>query len=175
MKIDMPKQNEKKSWEIILPTPLALDPAISDEEIIAEMASAFDEAEVSSILSNSFEIPKTSFIVSCTKEDLFDLLSIDASSNLTIELQEYDDMYLILVLDSNEHVIGRGEIREAGKKVTKPVFRKIFLESFVNIPEKFDSGQKRMNNLAYKLKALRNGMTPIISDAVSGITKKTSN
>ncbi len=153
---------EKKNWQVILPTPLILDATISDEDIITEMAGAENETEGSSILSSAFEVSKKTYVVNCTKEELFELLTIDADIKLNIELQEYDDMYIILVSDTENNVIGRGEISEVGSKVTKDVFRQAFLKSFSGFQERFAEGQKRMNNLAYKLKALRNGMANVV-------------
>ena len=151
--------------------PLVLDASISDEDIITEMASASEESEVSSILSSAFEMPDRTYVINCTREELFDLLTIDEDLGLTIELQEYDDIYVILVADSENNIIGRGEISEVGEKVRKDVFRKAFINSFVNFQQRFDEGQKRMNNLAFKLKALRNGM----ASTMSGPSNKTSN
>lgn len=160
-------KQEIKSWEITLPIPLVLSASISDEDIISEMASAVSEMDVTSIFSSAFETAGKTFIVSCTEDELFDLLALEESSKYNIEVQTYDDMFIIVVVDDNDNVIGRGEICLAGKKVKKETFRKEFLDNFIDFQERFDKGQKRMNNLVYKLKALRSGLTMLTKESKS--------
>lgn len=161
------RSQKVQSWEITLPIPLVLSSSISDEDIISEMASASSDVEVSSILSSAFETASQTFIVSCSKDDLFDLLALDEDSDFKIEIQEYDDLFIVVVIDAEENVVGRGEISLAGKKVKKETFREAFLENFIGFQEIFNDGQKRMNNLIYKLKALQSGLAAVSKDKIN--------
>ena len=164
------KKNEIKSWEIVLPSPFVLDKKIKDEDIIDRMLDASTESEASAIISSAFETAHNSFTIECTKEELFKLLTIEEDIGLTIELQEYDDMYVFNVSDETNAIIGRGEIYESGKKVSKTVFRKHFLKNFDSFKERYIQGQKRINNLAYKLKIIRtsiNSAPPSKSDLIN--------
>jgi hypothetical protein len=151
------QKEERKNWEIIFPSPLILDPSISDEAVIAEVAEASSENEISQIYSNALEGPHESYNVSCTRSELFDSLRT-SEKDISIEVVEYDDMYIILIRDGQNNVIGRGEIYEGSVRIKVETLKKRFSESLVGFTEKFMDGQKRMNNLAYKLKSIQSGI-----------------
>ena len=144
-----------EQWEITLPVPLVISEDISDEDIIGEMTSATTDAEISAIISSAFKGSDKAYIVSCAREDLPELMSLD-SDDYIVELEEYNDMYVVMILDLGGNVVGRGEIFRAGKKVTKDKFHQEFDKSIKEFDKAFKNGQKRMNNLVYKLKTIRN-------------------
>jgi len=166
----MPEKKKKaastskiKNWEIKFPVPLVLDSTISDESLIAELAAVETETEINNVFNNAIELAKDGHVVTCSKPRLFKLIeaALEEAVNepgLLIEIQEWEDMFLILVKDEKENVIGRGQITEVGQKVDPEVFKKKFTQNLVDFKKRFDFGQQRMTNLTYKLKTLRNGM-----------------
>jgi len=144
---------KKKKWQILLPQPFVLDETITDEMIIDKLTDATDENEIASVFSSALQNPIEGYIVTCTEDELFDLLTTDVK-DVEIEIQKYDDILMIMVNDLKGNLIGRGEITEACKTVSNDFLQNKFKENLSSFKNKYDEGTKRMNNLTYTLKTV---------------------
>jgi hypothetical protein len=128
--------------------------------IIERLTEAKEENEIASIFSSALQAPIEGYIVTCTEEDLIELL-INDIENVTVSLEQFDGIYIIAVNDLDGNLIGRGEITEASEEVGRDILRDKFNENLSSFKNRYDEGTKRMNNLAYTLKNISKEITSI--------------
>lgn len=149
---------KKRYWEVMLPVPFVLSESITDEMIISRLSEVTDEDEVSSIFSSALQIPSEGYVVNSTLGEILEML-VPEDPALEMEVQDYDTVYLLLVKDAKTgKIIGRGEISEARSRIKPDILKQIVLEDMKNFRNRFETGQKRMNNLAYTLKSISRKM-----------------
>lgn len=167
---------EKKNYEIILPTPYVLDSSISDTDLIDELNSAQDDKSVAAIFSSALQVPTSSFVISASEEDLFQLFNFE-SDDYNSFLDEDDGIYIISILNKKGEYLGRGEISEIGKKITasqvKTIMRKHMKEFLIN----YRQGENRLGSLIYKLKQKESAIPETTQMSISpvGFNKKILN
>jgi len=153
-------KGEIKKWNVFLPEPFILDKEITDNMIIERLTEAKGENEIASIFSSALQAPIEGYIVTCTEENLVELLINDVE-DVVVSLEEFDGIYIIAVSDLNGVLIGRGEITEASEEISCNLLSNKFNKNLFSFKNRFDKGTKRMNNLAYTLKSISKEITSI--------------
>ena len=150
----------KKYWEIIAPEPFILDPEVKDEEFISDVASIEKDEDVTNYVTNSLHLPNKSFIIFCSKDELFKTFT-GKYEKYTYKISEYNEALIIVVSDLKDEPIGRGEIIPLGGKLSLEMASGFMEEHMSNFYDRFKAGQKRIDTIMYKIKMLRSQMNKL--------------
>jgi hypothetical protein len=154
----MKKMSKKKEfWIIAMPEPYSLDPILREEDLIQTMSGFSDVDEMNNFLFECLKQPSKKIIVSVSEFELFGMFNGE-KENFIFELVKTDDKYIIVIKDSEQNILGQGEVYRLGKKTDVDEMEKELMSNINCFQDQYKKNMNKIEGLIFRAQTLRQQM-----------------